>query len=150
MGKDVEALENVIEDEPYFLTEIVDNDLRTLTMITKNFMSDHKDVKALENVIEDGPYFLTEIIDNDLRALTMITKNFMSEHEKDIIGSQWQKVWWQRGEDYLNGCDGASRREVNGREVDLGVFKSLLGEIPGDVMGKRGGDTIGVGGGTIW
>ncbi|GJX36017.1 hypothetical protein Tco_0247574 [Tanacetum coccineum] len=149
MGKDVEALENVIEDEPYFLTEIVDNDLRTLTMITKNFMSDHKDVKALENVIEDEPYFLTEIIDNDLRALTMITKNFMSEHEKEIIGSQWWKLM-ARGEDCLNGCDGAGGREVNGREVDLGMFKSLLGEIPGDVMGERGGDTIGVDGGTIW
>nr|GEV37696.1 hypothetical protein [Tanacetum cinerariifolium] len=43
-----------------------------------------------------------------------------------------------------------NRGEDNGREVNLGVFKSFLGEIPSDVMGERGGDTIRVDGGTIW
>ncbi|GJX95561.1 hypothetical protein Tco_0351359 [Tanacetum coccineum] len=37
--KNVKTLENVIEDEPHFFTEIVDNDLRALTMITKHFMT---------------------------------------------------------------------------------------------------------------
>ncbi|GJZ20553.1 hypothetical protein Tco_0557143 [Tanacetum coccineum] len=44
-----------------------------------------------------------------------------------------------RGGDGRNGIGGG---EVNGRGVDLGVFKSLLGEIPGDVMGERGGDAV--------
>nr|GEW46441.1 ankyrin repeat-containing protein [Tanacetum cinerariifolium] len=39
---DVEALENVVEDEPHFLTEIVDNALRTLTMIIKHFVSENR------------------------------------------------------------------------------------------------------------
>ncbi|GKB99558.1 ankyrin repeat-containing protein [Tanacetum coccineum] len=46
--------------------------------------------------------------------------------------------------------NGACGGEVNGRGVVLGVFKSLLGEILGDVMGKRGGYTIRVDGGTVW
>ncbi|GKB95840.1 ribonuclease H-like domain-containing protein [Tanacetum coccineum] len=34
--------------------------------------------------------------------------------------------------------------EVKGGGVDLGVVSSLVGEIPGDVMGERGRDTIGM------
>ncbi|GKD72333.1 hypothetical protein Tco_1330615 [Tanacetum coccineum] len=39
MGEDVEVIENVIEDEPYFFTKVVDNDLSALTMLTKHLMS---------------------------------------------------------------------------------------------------------------
>ncbi|GJU17392.1 hypothetical protein Tco_1145358 [Tanacetum coccineum] len=39
--------------------------------------------------------------------------------------------------------------EVKGGRVDLGVVNSLLGEIPEDVMGERGGDTIRVDRGAI-
>ncbi|GJX78040.1 hypothetical protein Tco_0324851 [Tanacetum coccineum] len=53
-------------------------------------------VETLENVIEDEPHFFTKIVDNDLCALTMITKHFVSKHGRGIIGSQWQKLWWQR------------------------------------------------------
>nr|GEV78142.1 hypothetical protein [Tanacetum cinerariifolium] len=54
--------------------------------------------------------------------------------------------WWELVEVGLVVRGG----EDNGREVDLGVFKSFLGEIPSDVMGERGGDTIRVDEGTIW
>nr|GEW69283.1 hypothetical protein [Tanacetum cinerariifolium] len=47
-------------------------------------------------------------------------------------------------EDCLDGCDGA------GGGVNLRVVNSLLGDIPRDVMGERGGDTIRVDGGAIW
>ncbi|GJR33488.1 putative reverse transcriptase domain-containing protein [Tanacetum coccineum] len=40
--------------------------------------------------------------------------------------------------------------EEKGGGVDLGVVNSLLGEIPGDVMGESGGETFGVDGETIW
>nr|GEZ45949.1 hypothetical protein [Tanacetum cinerariifolium] len=40
--------------------------------------------------------------------------------------------------------------EVNGRGVVLGVFKSLLSEIPKDVMGESGGETMRLDGGAIW
>ncbi|GKG45627.1 hypothetical protein Tco_0498073, partial [Tanacetum coccineum] len=42
------------------------------------------------------------------------------------------------------GCDGVGGGEFNGGGVVLGVFNSLLSEIPDEVMGERGGDTIGV------
>ncbi|GJX32643.1 hypothetical protein Tco_0242498 [Tanacetum coccineum] len=54
------------------------------------------------------------------------------------------------GEDCLDGCDGAGGGEVKGGRVDLGVVNSLLGEIPEDVMGESGGDTIRVNGGAIY
>ncbi|GJW71362.1 hypothetical protein Tco_0128279 [Tanacetum coccineum] len=49
-----------------------------------------------------------------------------------------------------NRRDGASGGEVNGRGVVLGMFKSLLGEIPSDMMGERGGGTMGLDGGAVW
>ncbi|GJV84742.1 hypothetical protein Tco_1524640 [Tanacetum coccineum] len=39
VGKDIEAIENVIEDEPYFFTKVVENDLSALKMIAKHLMS---------------------------------------------------------------------------------------------------------------
>ncbi|GJV52765.1 hypothetical protein Tco_1448506 [Tanacetum coccineum] len=54
------------------------------------------------------------------------------------------------GEDSLDGCDGTGGREVNGGGVVLGVWKSLLSEIHGEVMGERGGETIRVDGGAVW
>ncbi|GJZ23804.1 zf-CCHC domain-containing protein [Tanacetum coccineum] len=41
-----------------------------------------------------------------------------------------------------SGGDGVVGGEVNGRGVVLGVWKSLLGEIHGEVMEERGGETI--------
>ncbi|GJT11754.1 retrotransposon protein, putative, ty3-gypsy subclass [Tanacetum coccineum] len=86
-----------------------------------------EDIEAIENVIEDKPHFFTKVVDNDLSALTMLTKHFMSEHREGVVGSE----------------------EKEGG-VDLGVVNSLLGEIPGDVMGESGGETFGVDGETIW
>ncbi|GKA03037.1 hypothetical protein Tco_0675818 [Tanacetum coccineum] len=39
--------------------------------------------------------------------------------------------------------------KVKGGGVDFGVVNSLLGEIPRDVMGERGGETFGVDGGPV-
>nr|GEV23021.1 hypothetical protein [Tanacetum cinerariifolium] len=131
-------------------------------------------------MVEDEPYFFTEIVDNDLCAVTLITKHFMSEHKKGIIRSQWWKLWWKMwkrgsmagrgsgdvrgvekisstgskliaiGEDCLDGCDCTGGGEVNGGGVVLGVFKTLLGEINGEVIGERGRETIEVDGGAFW
>ncbi|GKE07369.1 hypothetical protein Tco_1399387 [Tanacetum coccineum] len=54
------------------------------------------------------------------------------------------------GEDYLDGCDGASGGEVKGGRVDFGVLKSSPGEIPSETMGERGGDMMGLGKGPVW
>ncbi|GJU70161.1 hypothetical protein Tco_1256420 [Tanacetum coccineum] len=48
----VETLENVIEDEPHFFTEIIDNDLCALTMITKHF------VRGVEKISSTGSKFM--------------------------------------------------------------------------------------------
>ncbi|GJX74556.1 hypothetical protein Tco_0313151 [Tanacetum coccineum] len=117
----IEALENVIEDEPHFFMEIVDNDLHALTMITKHFMSKH----------------WKWIIGSQRQKLWWQSGGGLVIHGAN-------------GEDYLDGYDGAGGGEFKGGGVDLGVVNSLLGEIPGDVMGERGGDTIGVDGGAVW
>ncbi|GJT40814.1 hypothetical protein Tco_0940679 [Tanacetum coccineum] len=54
-----------------------------------------------------------------------------------------------RGEECLEGCVGAGGGEVNGGGDDFGVRKSLLGEIPGVVIGKSGGEIFGDDGGAI-
>ncbi|GJX63778.1 hypothetical protein Tco_0296678 [Tanacetum coccineum] len=64
--------------------------------------------------------------------------------------SSTKSKFMANGEDCLDGCDGAGGREVKGGGVNLRVVNSLLGEIPGDVMGERSGDTIGVDGGAVW
>nr|GFA66441.1 hypothetical protein [Tanacetum cinerariifolium] len=53
------------------------------------------------------------------------------------------------GEDCLKGCDGADGGEVMGGGVVLGVVKRWLSKIPGEVIGERGGDTIGLDGGAV-
>ncbi|GKC24435.1 hypothetical protein Tco_1026585 [Tanacetum coccineum] len=52
-------------------------------------------------------------------------------------------------EDCLDGCDGAGGGEVKGGGVNFGVLKSSPGEIPGETIGERGGDKMGLGGGPI-
>ncbi|GJZ98489.1 hypothetical protein Tco_0670942, partial [Tanacetum coccineum] len=52
-------------------------------------------------------------------------------------------------EDCLDGCDGASGGEVKGGGVEFGVLKSLQGEIPGEIIGERGGDMMRLGVGPI-
>ncbi|GJS55002.1 hypothetical protein Tco_0628364 [Tanacetum coccineum] len=42
---------------------------------------------------------------------------------------------------------GAGGGEVKGGGVDFGVSRTLLGEIPGDIMGESGSETFGVDGG---
>ncbi|GJY86348.1 hypothetical protein Tco_0500374 [Tanacetum coccineum] len=44
---------------------------------------------------------------------------------------------------------GAGGGEVKGGGVGFGVVKSLLREIPGDVIGESGGETFGVDGGAV-
>ncbi|GJS42692.1 hypothetical protein Tco_0567735 [Tanacetum coccineum] len=100
------------------------------------------DVEALKNMIEDEPHFLKEIVDNDLRR---------KGGSMAGGGGGWLAKRSIESNDGRSGGGLVVRGgEVNGRGVVLGVFKSLLGEIPGDVMGERGGDTIGVDGGTVW
>ncbi|GJU47926.1 hypothetical protein Tco_1217481 [Tanacetum coccineum] len=55
-----------------------------------------------------------------------------------------------RGEECLEGCAGAGGGEVNGGGDDFGVSKSLLGEIPGVVIGESGEETFRDNGGTVW
>ncbi|GJX11739.1 hypothetical protein Tco_0201598 [Tanacetum coccineum] len=48
-----------------------------------------------------------------------------------------------RGDECLEGCVGTGGGEVNRGREDFGVSKSLLGEIPGVVIGESGGETFG-------
>ncbi|GJX55769.1 hypothetical protein Tco_0285666 [Tanacetum coccineum] len=114
-----------------------------------------EDVEALENVVEDEPHFFTKIVDNDLcagkggRGGSMVGSGggWLAKHS--IVSNEGcgGAVLAVLGGKSSNGACGG---EVNSRGVILGVFKSLLGEILGDVIGERGGYTIRVDGGTIW
>ncbi|GJZ29553.1 hypothetical protein Tco_0574200 [Tanacetum coccineum] len=131
----VEALENVIEDELHFITKIIDNDMRTLTMITKHFMSEH----------EKG------IVGTQSRLVVLGGKSSRESKNRctEVGGvekiSSTESKFMANGEDCLDGCDGASGGEVKGGGVEFGVLKSSPGEIPSETMGERGGDMMGLG-----
>ncbi|GKG60117.1 hypothetical protein Tco_0609781, partial [Tanacetum coccineum] len=55
-----------------------------------------------------------------------------------------------RGEECLEGCVGAGGGEVNEGRDEFGVSKSLLGEIPGIVIGESGGEIFGDDRGAVW
>ncbi|GJZ28254.1 hypothetical protein Tco_0572901 [Tanacetum coccineum] len=105
------------------------------------------------DVIEDEAHFIKKVVNNDLRALTMVTKHFMSEHKKGVIRSYRQKSRWRSfvvlggrsSRESKNACG-----EVNRGSDDFGVSKSLLGEIPGVVIGESGGETFGDDEGAVW
>ncbi|GJU46953.1 hypothetical protein Tco_1204219 [Tanacetum coccineum] len=87
--KNVEALENVIEDEPHFFMKIIDNDLRTLTMITKHFMSEHgKGIIGSNDGLGGGGLEVHE--DKEVE----IQSGLMEEH----FGSQWVEINFDREE----------------------------------------------------
>ncbi|GJY39056.1 hypothetical protein Tco_0425420 [Tanacetum coccineum] len=57
---------------------------------------------------------------------------------KSLVGSKFMAS----GEECLDGWVGAGRGEVKGGGVDFRVSRTLLGEIPDDIMGKSGGEAF--------
>ncbi|GKD70292.1 hypothetical protein Tco_1324382 [Tanacetum coccineum] len=57
------------------------------------------------------------------------------------------RVYYCSGEEFLDGWVCADRGEVKGGGVDFGVSKSLLGEIPSDIMEESKGEAFRVDGG---
>ncbi|GJV78387.1 hypothetical protein Tco_1509971 [Tanacetum coccineum] len=104
VGENIEALENVIEDEPHFIMEGIDNHLCALAMITKHFMS--KKQKG--------------IIGSQWRKLCW-------QRGVEKISSTRSKLI-ANGEDCLDGCDGAGGGVVNGGGVVLGNTLKEMGE----------------------
>ncbi|GKD34113.1 hypothetical protein Tco_1249622 [Tanacetum coccineum] len=121
-------------------------------------------------MIEDESHFITKVVDNDLGALTMFAKHFMGEagfvvlrgrssrESKNVCGevrgvekmSSTGSKFMVRGEECLEGCVGAGGGKVNGGGNDFGVSKSMLGEIPGVVIGESDGEIFGDDRGAIW
>ncbi|GJV25017.1 hypothetical protein Tco_1377712, partial [Tanacetum coccineum] len=113
-----------------------------------------ENIEALENVVEDKPHFLTDVVDNHLM------EKVVPWREEAVVGylgdvGGVEKISLTRsklianGEVCLDDCDGDGGGEVNGEGVVLGVFKRRLEDIPGKVIGERGGDTIGLDGGVV-
>nr|GEW39095.1 hypothetical protein [Tanacetum cinerariifolium] len=121
----VEALENVIEDEPHFITKIIDNDLRALTMITKHFATK----RSIDS--NEGRGGLVVLRGKSLRELKNGCGEVGGVEKISSIGSKFMANW----EDCLDGCDKAGGGEVKGGGVYFGVLKSSSGEIPGETMG---------------
>ncbi|GKB55550.1 hypothetical protein Tco_0906303 [Tanacetum coccineum] len=118
-----------------------------------SFSKEIENVEALENVIEDEPHFFTEIVDNDLRALAMITKHFMRKGggwlAKHLIVSNMGLGGGGLVVHGVKSSRESKNGEVIGSGVELGVIKSSSGEIPGETIGKRGGDMMGLSGGPV-
>nr|GEU87924.1 hypothetical protein [Tanacetum cinerariifolium] len=121
MSKNVETIENVIEDESHFITKVVDNDLGALAMFTKHFWWRRingfrwcEEVRGVEKMSSMGSKLMV------------------------------------RGDKCLEGCVGASKGEVSGGGMKFGVSKSLLGEIPEVVISEGGGEKFRDDGGAIW
>ncbi|GJZ40773.1 hypothetical protein Tco_0587659 [Tanacetum coccineum] len=122
MGECVKALENVIEDEPHFITKIVDNDLRALTMITKHFATK----RLIDSNEGRGGGGLVVLGGKSSRE----SKNGCVEVGGVEKLSSTRSKFMANMEDCLDGCDGAGSGEVKGGGVDFRVLKSSPGEIP--------------------
>ncbi|GJX68200.1 hypothetical protein Tco_0303927 [Tanacetum coccineum] len=66
-----------------------------------------------------------------------------------MVADWWSEEANPRVNRRMDDCDGDGGGEVNGEGVVLGVFKRRLEDIPGKVIGERGGDTIGLDGGVV-
>nr|GEW10348.1 hypothetical protein [Tanacetum cinerariifolium] len=135
VSENVEALKNVIEDEPHFFMKIIHNDLRALTMITKHFMS------------KQGKQILAP------KGRSYCGKGgrcgSIARRCDEKISSTGSKIMANK-EHCLDGCDGAGGGEIKGGRVNIGVVNSLLGEILGDVIGETSRDIIRVDEGAVW
>nr|GEW97137.1 hypothetical protein [Tanacetum cinerariifolium] len=64
---------------------------------------------------------------------------------KSSMGSKFMA----NGEECLDGWVGAGRGEVKGGGVNFRISKTLIGEIPREIIVKSGGEVFGVDGGAI-
>ncbi|GKE19764.1 hypothetical protein Tco_1431276, partial [Tanacetum coccineum] len=134
MSKNVETIENVIEDESHFVMKVVDNDLGALAMR----LIDSNDGRGGEGFVALGGRSSRE------------SKSTCGEVGGVEKMSSTGSTLMVRGKECLEGCVGAGGGEVNGGEDDFGVSKSLIGDIPGVVIGESDGETFGDDGGAVW
>ncbi|GKB18024.1 hypothetical protein Tco_0851947 [Tanacetum coccineum] len=66
-------------------------------------------------------------------------KEKREEWKKSLMGSKFMA----NGEECLDGWVGVGGGEVKGGGVDFGVSRTLLGEIPGEIIGESGGEVFG-------
>nr|GEX51303.1 hypothetical protein [Tanacetum cinerariifolium] len=87
VSKNIEALENMVEDKPHFLTEVVDNRLSALTMIAKHFMSQNeRDCEVL--MVKDVVALVEEVVPWREEAATVV---MMPVVEKSMVkGMFWE------------------------------------------------------------
>ncbi|GJZ08325.1 hypothetical protein Tco_0542608 [Tanacetum coccineum] len=111
-----------------------------------------------KNVIEDESHFIMKVVDNDLGGGGFVVLGGRSSREsKNACGevggvekmSSTGFKFMVRREECLEGCVGAGGGEVNGGRDDFGVSKSLLGEIPGVVIGESSGEVLRDDGGAV-
>nr|GEU48710.1 hypothetical protein [Tanacetum cinerariifolium] len=114
-----------------------------------------------QDVIENESHLILEIVDNNLGMLVMFTKHFIGGNgrrggfiaricrgslAKRLIESN-DSLGGGSGKECLDGWIGAGGGKFKGGGVDFRVSKTLLGEIPGDIMGESGGEAFRVNGG---
>nr|GEU74938.1 hypothetical protein [Tanacetum cinerariifolium] len=131
MSKNVETIENVIEDESHFVMKVVGYDLGALAMFAKHFM---------------GGGGLVVLGGRSFRESKSACGEVGGVQKMSSTGSKLIV----KGDECLEGCVGTGGGDVNGGGDDFRVSKSLFGEIPGVVIGEGGGETFRDDGGAVW
>ncbi|GJX68005.1 hypothetical protein Tco_0303732 [Tanacetum coccineum] len=72
-----------------------------------------------------------------------------SMESKDGLSGEGFVIFGGRSSKCLDGWVGAGEGEVKGGGVDFGVSRTLLGEIPEEIMGESGGEAFGFDGGAV-
>ncbi|GKB04938.1 hypothetical protein Tco_0833133 [Tanacetum coccineum] len=83
MGEDVEVLEDVVKDEPHFITKVIDEYLCLLTMLTKHFMSEYRENIMIEVMVARVEYEKVEIDQGEEKSKL---KELTYECSRDDLG----------------------------------------------------------------
>ncbi|GJW57637.1 hypothetical protein Tco_0104368 [Tanacetum coccineum] len=130
--KNVKAVKDVIENESHLIPEIVNNNLGSLAMLTKHFMSGNGGRGG--SIAGRGG--------GSLAKRSMESNDVLGGGGFVVVGGRSSRV-------------GAGGGEVMGGGDDFGVSRSFLGEMPGEIMGEKvgeecGGEEFGVDGGAVF
>ncbi|GKD13988.1 hypothetical protein Tco_1198395, partial [Tanacetum coccineum] len=100
---------------------------------------------------KDCLVLMAEVVGNLKEDLGEMLEVEVAMVEEEVGGvenkSSVESKFMASGEECLDGWVGADRGEAKGGGVDFIVSRTLLGEIPDDIMGKSSGESFEVDGG---
>ncbi|GKB66011.1 hypothetical protein Tco_0927423 [Tanacetum coccineum] len=86
---------------------------------------------------------------DDLGEMWEVMVAIVEEESLRRRGRSGKQKFMASGEECLNGWVRAGGGEVNGGGVNFGISRTLLSEIPEEIMGESGGEVFGVDRGAV-